>query len=317
MKALICIEVSNNKIKKSSLESIELSRQLNCTNTAFLMGINNSELTEELKQYGFTNILCSEKIEDYAPEAISLLLKQAINQSQASIIFSNNSLFSQDMFFRMPASDLQIASDVIGVEQKSDQIITTQSLFSGKCTAQFSFSTEKIPVAILLRANQFEVQVQPAENICVTVIGNVNVANKIQLISTSKPTNSAKDITEANIIIAGGRGLKKAANFQLLENLATVLEAGVGASRAVVDAGWVSHNMQVGQTGKVVSPKLYIACGISGAIQHLAGMSSSQIIVAINTDADAPIFKKANYGLVADALSIIPKLTKALKAQLS
>lgn len=317
MKALLCIEIFNNKIKKSSLESIALSQQLNCANTAFLMGLNTPELTEELKQYGFTNLLCSEKIEDYAPEAISLLLKQAIKQSQSSIIFSNNSLFSQDMFFRTSSSDLCVVSDVIGVEQKNDQIITTKALFSGKCTAKLAFSTDKTPVAILLRANQFEVQTQPVENISITTLDNITIANKIKLISTSKATSSAKDITEANIVVSGGRGLKEAGNFQLLDNLAMVLGAGVGASRAVVDAGWVSHNMQVGQTGKIVSPKLYIACGISGAIQHLAGMSSSQIIVAINTDADAPIFKKANYGLVADATSILPKLTEALKAQLS
>ncbi len=317
MNALICIEVSNNKIKKSSLESIELSKQLGCTNTAFLAGANSPELTEELKQYGFKNVFCSEKKEDYLPESISLLLKQAINKANASIIFSNNSLFSQDMFFRISASDLNIASDVIGVEKKDNKINTTQSLFSGKCTAQISFSTEKIPVAILLRANQFKVSATPEENISVSVLDNINVDNKIKLVSTSKSENSEKDITEANIIVSGGRGLKEAANFKLLKDLAAVLDAGVGASRAVVDAGWVSHNMQVGQTGKVVSPKLYIACGISGAIQHLAGMSSSQIIVAINTDADAPIFKKANYGLVADALSVIPKLTEALKSQMS
>lgn len=317
MNALICIEVSNNKIKKSSLESIELSRQLKTNTTAFLMTVNTPELIEELKQYGFTKVLCSEKMEDYAPEVISLLLAQAVKKSEASIVLSNNSLFSQDMFFRTLSSDLNIVSDTIGVKLTDHSIVATQSLFSGKCTAQITLDLKEKPVAMLLRANQFEIQIQASENISVETLESPSATNKIKLVSTSESVSSSVDITEANIIVSGGRGLKEASNFQLLNNLAAVLEAGVGASRAVVDAGWVSHNMQVGQTGKTVSPKLYIACGISGAIQHLAGMSSSQIIVAINTDADAPIFKKANYGLVGDALSIIPKLTEALKAQLS
>lgn len=317
MKALICIEITKNKIKKSSLESIELAKQLQCESQIFLMGKNNLELTKELKNYGIKTIYCAENLEDCKPESISVLLEQAIKQSEAKIVFSNNSLSSQDIFCRVLEENLYTVNDVIGVENKNEKINVSKALFSGKCTAQLSLDLKPKPIALLLRANQFETKIQKIDELNIIVLKNLNHNPKIQLLSISQSENTDLDIAEANSIVSGGRGLQKAENFELLRKLASVLGAGVGASRAVVDAGWVSHNMQVGQTGKVVSPKLYIACGISGAIQHLAGMSSSQIIVAINTDADAPIFNKANYGLVSDALTIIPKLTEALKTQLS
>ena len=189
-------------------------------------------------------------------------------------------------------------------------------MYAGKCFGELSILS--FPQMASLRPNVFPAVENAKAGAVVKFDPALDATQlKTKVIEVQKDTSGRVDLTEANIIVSGGRGMKGPENYVLIEELAAVLGATVGASRAAVDAGWRPQSDQVGQTGKVVSPNLYIACGISGAIQHLAGMSSSKFVVAINKDPDAPIFAKADYGIVDDLFKIIPELTQACKKLLA
>jgi electron transfer flavoprotein alpha subunit len=205
-----------------------------------------------------------------------------------------------------------LATDCIDVKIADGKLLAIRPMYAGKCFGEVI--TSATPQMASLRPNVFAM----AENAKAATVTKFDPAIdaaqiKSKILEVQKDTSGKVDLTEANVIVSGGRGMKGPEGFQILEELAEVLKGCVGASRAAVDAGWRLQKDQVGQTGKVVSPNLYIACGISGAIQHLAGMSSSKYIVAINKDAEAPIFAKADYGVVDDLFKVVPELTGACK----
>lgn len=231
----------------------------------------------------------------------------------ALVLLSATSL-GKDLGPRVAAVlDVGIAVDVTAFSLVDGALTAVRPVYAGKANQTVKLAAA--PFVVSIRPNVFAVATagDGAAEVEALDTSADQAAVKIT-VKEVKPREGGKiELTEADVIVAGGRGLKEPENFKLIEELAEVLNAAVGASRAVVDAGWRPHSEQVGQTGKTVSPNLYFACGISGAIQHLAGMSSSKCIVAINKDPEAPIFKSADYGLVGDALEVLPVLTAAIR----
>jgi electron transfer flavoprotein alpha subunit len=209
--------------------------------------------------------------------------------------------------------DAPLALDCIALNL-DDQTVT-KSHFSGKTVAKIRLLGDTIVCGV--RPNAVEPKIALCEAEFEVFHAQVEDTDQIVVREIIGPTSGEIDLTEANIIVTGGRPIGSAENFKILRELAKLLGAAVGASRAAVDAGYAPHSMQVGQTGKTVSPKLYIACGLSGSVQHFAGMKTSKTIVAINTDKDAPIFGKSDYGILGDLFEVVPTLTEVLKEKLS
>jgi electron transfer flavoprotein alpha subunit len=204
-----------------------------------------------------------------------------------------------------------LASDCVSLNVENGELIATRPVYAGKALVDVRVTT---PVKVYtLRPNVFTATPGGGDAAVESVTVPLDPADLTTTVRDITVAAGRPDVTEADIVVSGGRGMKGPEHFALLESLADVLGAAVGASRAVVDAGWRPHDEQVGQTGKTVSPTLYIACGVSGAVQHIAGMSSSKYIVAINKDKDAPIFQLADYGIVGDVFEVVPEMTTRLK----
>lgn len=318
-KVFVFLEGTGTNLKKGSLELLTAAKNSGREVVAGLIGPGTKALSQAAGHAGAkTLFVCdSADLGHYNPETFTSILETMIKESGADVVLGSSSAMARDLFPRVAAKmDSGVASDCTILELTATGVKVRRPLYSGKCTAEVEFVNSPVKM-VLMRPNQLPVGAADAAGTAqMKEFPAPAASGKITCKELVKGSSNKADLTEANIIVSGGRGMQNAENFKILDDLANSLGATVGASRAVADAGWVPHSMQVGQTGKTVAPSLYIACGISGAIQHLAGMSASKVIVAVNKDADAPIFQKATYGIVGDLFDVVPKLTEEFKKAL-
>lgn len=314
-KILAFIEQRSGQIKKSSLEvaktAADLSQKLNGSVEALCIG-NDVNSLDSIGGYGISkvNFIKNSNLENYS-SAYTDLATDFINQNNFDVIIFSATSLGRDLAPKVSAKlDCGIAVDCVELNISDNKIIATRPIYAGKALMEVTINSEK--KIFTLRPNVFSAGVPTENKAEVNVINTEFQEPKVKVVEIKK-SEGKLDVAEADIIVSGGRGMKGPEHFKMLEELAELLGAAVGASRAVVDAGWRPHSEQVGQTGKTVSPTLYFALGISGAIQHLAGMRSSKYIVAINKDKDAPIFQAADYGIVGDVFEIVPALIEEIK----
>ncbi len=308
-------EHKDGHLKRVTLEILsELVKQGN-TPTVLLLGPSGTgDLASELGKHGATKVvhLESEELKSYTTEGYANAVHGYLSSQNPSVVLTGATAHGKDFLPRVAAKfGVGIATDCTELKVSGDKLTVRRPIYAGKCSKTVEFL--KTPAVASVRPNVLPVGAGSGSSPQVEKVAAQVGQIRAKVVEVRGSQVKKVELTEADIIISGGRSMKNAENFKILHECAATIGAAVGASRAAVDAGYAPHDMQVGQTGKTVSPKLYIACGISGAIQHLAGMRTSKVIVAINKDPDAPIFQKADYGIVGDLFEVVPLLTQELK----
>lgn len=318
----ICViaEFLGGEIRRASYEAASEGKRiadaLGCDLIAIAVGSGIGDKASDLGRYGVKKVYAADHqaLEKYLPESYVPIIAEIIERCDPAAVLLPASVDGKDLAARLSARlDAGLVQDCTRVEAADGKIRVKKPIFAGKCFAWNEWIDGEMPL-ISLRPNVAECM-QPnddqraeVERVAVAVPETRSMVTEMDLDSSGKV-----ELSGADIIVSGGRGMKEAQNFSILEDLAGLLGAAVGASRAAVDAGWRPHSDQVGQTGKVVNPKVYLAVGISGAIQHLAGMGTSKCIVAVNKDSDAPIFGKADYGIVEDLFRFVPAFSEEVR----
>ena len=317
MTTLAVLEQRDGVLRKISYEVVTAAHRLGGSVEAVVCAPAQVQGADQVGKFGADKIvtLTNPTFAKYAPEACAQALAERAKQGGYRTLVFAASATGKDLAPRVAAKlGVGVAADLTDLAADGSGLVVTRPVYAGKALMKVKVTAQ--PAVLSLRPNVFTPVERPkagaAETVAVTVPPG---GGRVMVREIKAAPAGTLDVTEAQVIISGGRGLKEPANFKVLEELARAFggKAAVGASRAVVDAGWRAHADQVGQTGKTVSPSLYIAVGISGAIQHLAGMRTSKVIVAINKDKDAPIFKVADYGVVGDLFEIVPKLTEEIR----
>lgn len=317
LKILAVLEQRDSKLKKSSFEVISKAAELaSLSGGSFEAVVAASSVEDAAKagEYGAAKVTVLSNSAFALPcsSGYAKAVADYAKASGANVLLLSNTAMGKDIAPRIAVKlDAGIMVDAVALGYEGGDLIVTRPVFAGKALQEIKLTSEV--KVITLRPNVFKAKVSSPGASAEVLSSAVDSPDLKERVTEIKKSEGKLDVAEADIIVSGGRGLKEAGNFNLVEDLADALGAAVGASRAVVDAGWRPHGEQVGQTGKTVSPSLYVACGISGAIQHLAGMSSSKYIVAINKDKDAPIFQVADYGIVGDVFEVLPALTAEIK----
>jgi electron transfer flavoprotein alpha subunit len=317
---LVFVEQRDGAVKKPSLEALGAARKLADGSqeqvTALLIGAR--EPKGNLAHYGADKIVvaCHDLLDFYSTEGFAATLVQVAKQLDARMILAAATSMGRDLLPRSAAKlQVGLAQDCTEIRiVEGKQLECVRPIYAGKAFARVR--PTQLPAMATLRPNVFSLGAADESRTAEIVEFAPELkAEQIRarVVSLQAASGPKVELTEADIVVSGGRGIKGPENFPMVQELADALGGALGASRAAVDAGWIGHQHQVGQTGKTVSPTLYVACGISGAIQHLAGMSSSKYIVAINKDPEAPIFKLADYGIVGDVFDVVPALIREVK----
>ncbi len=315
MSSIVFVESADGKVKKTSLEAVAFAHAMGGAVTAVAMGAVDSSDLESIGKYGATKVLhaADARLNQGIAKAYSAVLIQAISQENADhLILAGSSLGTPVAALVSIALKASLATNVVELPNTSSGFVVKRSIYTGKAFSYVELTAAK--KVLVIKKNAAELK-EVGSPVSVTAFNPAlsDTDFNCKILSTEKATGEVL-LPEAEIVVSGGRGLKGPEHWGLIEDLATSLHAATGCSKPVSDLGWRPHHEHVGQTGIKVAPQLYIAVGISGAIQHLAGVNSSKFIVVINKDPDAPFFKAADYGIVGDAFEVLPKLTAAIKA---
>lgn len=319
---LVIAEQRDGILKKVAFEMLgigaELAAALGGSVEAALLGAGLDGLPDTLARHGATKVYVADdgSLATYSSEGYTNTLAAFIGKIEPAIILIGATAQGRDLAARLAARlGVGLASDCIALEIDGGRLVATRPIFAGKALARVKLNGA--PQMATLRPNVLAAPEPQAATATVEPVAATTGDVRARVVDMIAAGEGEIDVAEADVIVSGGRGVGGPEGFAPVRSLAKTLGAAVGASRAAVDAGWIEHAHQVGQTGKTVTPNLYIACGISGAIQHLAGMKTAKVIVAVNKDPEAPIFKVANYGIVGDLFEVVPLLEKEFQGVLS